>query len=270
MKLGAASQLGAAALDEVEELDRLSGRAFATMVAEAPGLEVRLSGSCALGLSGEDVADLNMLFLGVGAESGRFLAEAMARVDALGLPVVALMAPGATAALAPAAERLGLDGAGTMPLMVLRASTHFNLGRACRIEPALDVATVRASGDLVAAAFELPRGAVARTLDASLTPTAGFATFVAYSEATPMSSVAVTRTGSTAGIWCMATPPEHQGKGMGRGLLTRVLDRLRREGVERFYLHATDAGRPLYESIGFETIADQAVWVKGRSTQAHA
>lgn len=257
-------------MDEVEELDRLSGRAMAAMFAEAPGLEVRLTGSCALGLSGEDVADLNMLFLGAGAESGRFLVDSMARVDALGLPLVALMAPGVAAALAPAAQRLGLDGAGTMPLMVLRAETRFSLGRACRIEPVADSMRARVSGDLVAAAFELPREAVRRTLDASLTPTAGFAVFVAYSEETPTSSVAVTRAGTTAGIWCMATPPEHQGRGMGRGLLTRVLDRLRRDGVERFYLHATEAGRPLYESIGFETLAEQPVWVKGHSTQARA
>ena len=77
----------------------------------------------------------------------------------------------------------------------------------------------------------------------------------------------VTRTGPTAGIWNMATPPERQGRGMGRALLTGVLEQLCAEGVERFYLFATAAGRPLYESLGFETLADDAVWVKGHSTQ---
>ena len=51
----------------------------------------------------------------------------------------------------------------------------------------------------------------------------------------------------------MATLPEHQRKGMGRALLTRVIDDYRRRGVERFYLGATEAGRPLYASLGFET-----------------
>jgi GNAT superfamily N-acetyltransferase len=256
-------------LDEVGELNRLSGRAMVAMFAEAPGLEVRLTKSCALGLSGENVADLNMLFLGPGEEAEPFLADAMARVEARDLPVMAVMAPTATG-LAPAAERLGLTAAGTMPLMVLRASAAVKLGRSCNIHEARDPETARTAGDLVAAAFQLPRDAVARTLDASLTPTAGVACFVGYSGETPMSSVAVTRAGSTAGIWCMATPPEHQGRGMGRALLTRVLDRLRADGVERFYLHATEAGRPLYESIGFVNLADQPVWVKGHSTQAHA
>jgi GNAT superfamily N-acetyltransferase len=256
-------------LDEVEELHRLSGRALAAMFAEAPGLEVRLTSTSALGLSGEDVADLNMLFLGPGEQSEQFLVEAVARIEARNLPLVALMAPRA-AALAPAAERLGLAAAGLMPLMVLRASAAVRLGRSCHIQQALDPDTVRASGDLVAAAFQLPRDAIARTFDASLTPTSGFACFVGYSGKAPMTSVTITRAGSTAGIWSMATPPEHQGKGMGRAILTRVLDRLRHDGVERFYLYATDAGRPLYESIGFVNIGDHAVWVKGHSTQAHA
>jgi predicted N-acetyltransferase YhbS len=65
----------------------------------------------------------------------------------------------------------------------------------------------------------------------------------------------------------MATPPEHQGKGMGRALLTRIIERLRHEGVGRFYLFATDAGFPLYTSLGFVTLAEDAAWVKGHSTQ---
>ena len=90
---------------------------------------------------------------------------------------------------------------------------------------------------------------------------------MAYDDETPVSSVTATRTGGTAGIWCMSTPPERQGRGYGRALLTGVIDELRSQDVRRFYLFATAAGRPLYESLGFETSADDAVWVKGHSTQ---
>ena len=67
----------------------------------------------------------------------------------------------------------------------------------------------------------------------------------------------------------MATPPEHQRKGMGLALLSQVIDDYRRRGVERFFLIATEAGRPLYASLGFETIADLSAWVLGHSTQVH-
>ena len=66
----------------------------------------------------------------------------------------------------------------------------------------------------------------------------------------------------------MATPPEHQRKGLGRALLTRVIEDYRRRGVERFHLGATEAGRPLYASLGFETIAQLSAWVLGDSSQA--
>jgi predicted N-acetyltransferase YhbS len=65
----------------------------------------------------------------------------------------------------------------------------------------------------------------------------------------------------------MATPPDRQGQGWGRALLSGVIDQLRSDGVERVYLFATAEGFPLYRSLGFDTIAEEAAWVKGHSTQ---
>ena len=84
-----------------------------------------------------------------------------------------------------------------------------------------------------------------------------------------MSAVTVTPTGTAAGISLMATPPEHQRKGAGRALLAQVIDDYRRRGVERFFLVATEAGQPLYASLGFEAIAELSAWVLGQSTQVH-
>jgi GNAT superfamily N-acetyltransferase len=257
-------------VDEVTELNRLSGRAFGAMTAEAPGFELRLTRDCAMGLSGENVADLNMLFLGPDPEAERFLTNSVARASERELPLLAAMTPHVAAELGPVAERLGLASAGTLPLMVLRHAATVRSEPRCTVERAIGEMAVRAVGNLVAAAFDLPRAAVANSLDASLTTTAGAEAYLGLIGETPMSAVTVTRAGSTAGIWCMATPPQHQGKGMGRALLTRVIEQFRRDGVERFYLAATPAGQPLYESIGFETLADYAVWVLGASADALA
>jgi hypothetical protein len=54
---------------------------------------------------------------------------------------------------------------------------------------------------------------------------------------------------------------------MGRALLTQVIEDYRSWGVQRFHLTATEAGRPLYASVGFETIADLSVWVLEPSPQ---
>jgi N6-L-threonylcarbamoyladenine synthase/ribosomal-protein-alanine N-acetyltransferase len=83
----------------------------------------------------------------------------------------------------------------------------------------------------------------------------------AWGEDGAMCTVTVTPTGDTAAISLMATPPEHQRKGLGRALLSQVIDDYRRRGVARFHLGATEAGRPLYASLGFEPVADLPVWI---------
>jgi len=47
-----------------------------------------------------------------------------------------------------------------------------------------------------------------------------------------------------------------------------VIDDYRRRGMQRFHLGATDAGRRLYESLGFELVADLRVWVLERPVLA--
>jgi GNAT superfamily N-acetyltransferase len=256
-------------LDETDELVGLCIRACVTMMSEAPALELRMRQNCVLALTGEPVADLNMLFVGPNPDAEAFLTEAMVRVNERGLPLLAMMSPHVARTLAPAAERLGLAAAGTAPLMTLRSETPVRPSRPCDIRRALGAELVGIAGDLVSAAFSLPRDAVARSMDVAITETSGLETYVAWGEAGPMSAVSVTPAGTTAGIWSMATPPEHQGKGVGRALLTGVIDDYRRRGVERFFLIATEAGRPLYASLGFEVVAELSAWVLGHSTQMH-
>jgi GNAT superfamily N-acetyltransferase len=256
--------------DELAELHRLSGRALAAVFGEAAGVEIRLTGNGALALTGERVADLNMLLMGPPTpDSTVFLDEALASADARGLELLALMAPSAAKVLAKAAERGGLAPAGAVPLMVLRDAADVRLGKPCRIERATRPEMARIAGDLSAAAFSLPRDAVARAMEPGITAASAADVYVAFDGETPMSSVTVTRSGDTAGIWTMSTPPQHQGKGMGRAVLSRVIARLRDDGVRRFYLFATAAGFPLYVSLGFVTVAEEVAWVKGHSTQTH-
>jgi GNAT superfamily N-acetyltransferase len=258
-------------MDEIAELHRLAGRATAAIF-EAEAAEVRITAGGALVLSGEPVADLNMLVLASppSAAAEQLLAETAALIDGRDLPLVALAPPDTAAALAPVAARLGLEAAGTMPLMVLRGPPRTKPLRQCRIEDAVGADGLRIATELAAAAFQLPADSLRRAWAASFGDTSGARTYVAWDDGAPASSVTVTRTGATAGIWCMSTPPERQGRGFGRALLAGVIDELRSADVRRFYLFATAAERPLYEALGFETLADDAVWVKGHSTQTAA
>jgi GNAT superfamily N-acetyltransferase len=256
-------------MDEVAELTRLAGRSVVAMIAEAlsPAFHARLGRDWAMALSGEPVADLNMILIGNERAAEQALGEALEAVRERDLPVAAMLAPHVANALAPVAEAAGLQFGGAVPLMVMRADGPIAPGKSCVIERALDPRTVAVAGDLTAAAFDLPRESVRRALDAAVTETSPAQVFVGAWDGVPMSAVTVTRSGSTVGVWNMSTPPQHQGKGMGRALLTGVMEAQRQAGVTRFYLGATAAGRPLYESLGYETIADWSAWVQGHSTQ---
>lgn len=256
-------------MDETEELMRLCGRALATRMGDVPGFELHMAWNCALGLTGEPLADFNILTLGPDPDAEAFLTRSVARVKERGLPLLAVMSPHVAQTLAPVATRLGLTAAGTVPLMVLRAGTPLRPSHPIKVTRALGPELVGIAGDLASAAFDVPRDAVARCIDVVLTETAGVETYIAWGDDGPMSAVSVTPTGTTAGISLMATPPEHQGKGMGRALLAQVIDHYQGRGVERFHLTATEAGRPLYASLGFEPIADLSAWVLGHSTQVH-
>jgi GNAT superfamily N-acetyltransferase len=50
----------------------------------------------------------------------------------------------------------------------------------------------------------------------------------------------------------MYTEKEFRRRGIARQLMLVMMDWVRREGFPKVGLHASDEGRPLYESLGFE------------------
>jgi len=58
-------------------------------------------------------------------------------------------------------------------------------------------------------------------------------------------------TGRFAYIMNMYTKPEWRRKGIGLALLEKLFEEIKKKGIQSVVLHATPAGRPLYEKYGF-------------------
>lgn len=56
---------------------------------------------------------------------------------------------------------------------------------------------------------------------------------------------------------------EHQGMGVGRGLMDRIVAEARGRGLPRLYLEASITARPFFERQGFAVLGQQTVKVRG-------
>ena len=67
-----------------------------------------------------------------------------------------------------------------------------------------------------------------------------------------VAGVVLLKTGDVVGVHQLAVNPEHQGQGIARRLMARVLREAVLLGGDYLVLQASAAGLPLYQSLGFE------------------
>ena len=61
----------------------------------------------------------------------------------------------------------------------------------------------------------------------------------------------INMTGNSAYIMNMYTKPKWRRKGIGSGLLEKLIEEIKKKGMQSIVLHSTPSGRPLYEKYGF-------------------
>jgi GNAT superfamily N-acetyltransferase len=235
------------------------------------GAEVMLRRNAVMGITGGPTADFNIAIFGEDPDQRDVFDDFLARVRATRVPAVAMLAGSAGPQLGPIALANGLIEAGAAPLMARSADLAEVPASEFVCKRATEAREMAIFSDLAAAAFALDRGWVDRTFAAaSLLDARGVAVHIAYLEGVPMSGVCSTASGSTVGIWTMCTPPEKQRRGAGRAVLAAAMQDHRQHGAETFYLIATEAGKPLYDSLGFQTVDELSIWLVGDSSQFSA
>jgi GNAT superfamily N-acetyltransferase len=248
---------------------RLFGEAAALVYRAAPGYEAHLWPDGFQVLTGEAEPLFNVAAVRGGPRAADRLREAAGRCRARDVPGALFVAEEVADRLEPVARELGLQEAGRPPWMVYRPQAQAAPAPTgvYHVEEVGDEAALRAANRLAAAAFEIGPEAMDRVFGPAVLEALGFWLVLARRDGRPVSSVMTTAHGrATVGIWTMATAPAAQRQGAGRALLEDVIARHAGRGAERFYLFSSEAGKPLYDRVGFRTVEESALWLVASST----
>ena len=226
--------------------------------------------------SGLPVGFFNIAFLTARGDSGEALQargrSACAWAADKGVPwlltvTLEALAPGVDAAAA-------LDAAGFAPMLPLTGmlATRVLPGAAppagLQLRVPQDEAGCAALLDVNSAAYGMPLDSAKAALGpgfwADHVPALGLV------KGAPVSSAAVIMADGHRYVALVATHPAHQRRGYGEAAMRHALDvAVQRFGDRPTFLHATDAGRPIYARMGYRMVSTHMVFIEKRFLEEH-
>jgi GNAT superfamily N-acetyltransferase len=90
---------------------------------------------------------------------------------------------------------------------------------------------------------------------------AGWQPFVALRDGEPVGSSGLQLGGGVAGVYNVATPPAHRGRGIGSAMTTLAMRWARDHGYDTAVLGSSPKAVPLYERLGFRFVCRMGVYV---------
>jgi GNAT superfamily N-acetyltransferase len=242
---------------------RQAGDALIGLYRHAPGFEARLTRDTWLIASGEPHPQLNWIAVfarGPAAETA--LRDHVAAVRARGLPAIVFLTPAAGPACASLCRSLGLIAAEPAPVMICRLNElpPPRTPDGIEIAPIRDAATYRAGLDVLAAAFGIPAEPAARATPEDVLTEPPLTLYAARCGGAVAAVTAISRSGNLAYVDFMATASAYRRRGIGSALLTRVLVEQMATGATLASLVASEAGRRLYERLGFHLHFEASIW----------
>jgi ribosomal protein S18 acetylase RimI-like enzyme len=157
------------------------------------------------------------------------------------------------AALTGARWRVG--GPGTMtPGMVAFPIDHLAATaptHGLEIRAVTDRAGVEDHRAVVGAGFAVPEVVAVETAGYGLLETPDCTIYVGYADGRPVTSGMGWRSGRTIGVYAISTVPAARRRGYGEAMTARVVADGIAAGCDVAALQASEAGRPIYERLGF-------------------
>lgn len=168
-----------------------------------------------------------------------------------------LLDPACRAGLPEAVERAGLalslSGFGMAGDILPIAEPHHPELEFVRVTTETQLT---AYADLNSRAYGMPLEAGRDGLAGSALWKAGMHSYLGLADGVPVSAAATVATGDCLFLALVATAPEAQRRGYGEATVRKALyEGARATGLTRTVLHATLAGAPVYERIGYRKVA---------------
>jgi GNAT superfamily N-acetyltransferase len=128
-----------------------------------------------------------------------------------------------------------------------------------------------ASVRLVSQGFEIPEAFEADFEEAfELLVANGAIQVTAWLDGQPVAAGTVWRSGSTAGLYNIATLDHLRGRGIGYALTATLMELARERGCDHAILHSSPDGLPVYERLGFVEVCQvpQYLWLPPQAAPA--
>lgn len=181
--------------------------------------------------------------------------EAIAEVEALGGPCWIEVRAGRTPAVELLARRLGFTDEEALPGMVLRPSEFVDVrDPKLTFSRAHDAAGLSVAATVGAAGFEVPRELIEALYTPRVAALPGLSIYVGYADGHPVSTAMTWAGDGAVGIYNVATPPEHRGRGYGRAVTSKAVADGFAAGADLAWLQASQLGQPVYRAMGFRQV----------------
>ena len=207
--------------------------------------------------TGFPVAMLNIGFIQKPlADPEGALTEIVRFFDDRNIPFLVRIREGVDPKTEEAAEAMGMPYSNTVPGMAM-----FPIGDpppppdAVTIQQVTNEEMLGGYRSAMAEGFGMPLKMVERMIQPSFLELAGWHSFLASVDGQPVATSSLYAADGTAGIYNVATVASHRGRGIGEALTWRAVSRGREQGCAIATLQASLMGKPVYERMGFRTVA---------------
>ncbi|MET7397547.1 GNAT family N-acetyltransferase [Dactylosporangium sp. NPDC005572] len=181
------------------------------------------------------------------------LDEMAAEVGRFGLPWSIIVRGEASDAVAGLAASHGLTRHGAMPFMTCTVGDAVLGAVEERRTPIRAVGSTESDRytDALVAGFGVPAGAFGSLMGGRVLDTPAFTGYLAEVSGRPVATGLGLQGADAVGVFNISVVPSARSRGLGRAMTARAMADGFAAGADIAYLHASTAGQPLYESMGF-------------------